>query len=143
MFKLNKRGFTLIEVLCAVSVFLIFTTLALSIFNKSIKVKKYNNYYKESIYFIEAIKNTLVYNSSSEEINKIKDKGSIVILEKDMNIDNVRNKSFLNTRDTSHLNYPYIVLNIEEREEDFLINIKNHFNKNKEISMEFYKEKER
>ncbi|QBD85119.1 type II secretion system protein [Clostridium tetani] len=124
MFKLNKRGFTLIEVLCAVSVFLIFTTLALSIFNKSIKVKKYNNYYKESIYFIEAIKNTLVYNSSSEEINKIKDKGSIVILEKDMNIDNVRNKSFLNTRDTSHLNYPYIVLNIEEREEDFLINIK-------------------
>ncbi|AAO36144.1 hypothetical protein K144313037_14120 [Clostridium tetani] len=143
MFKLNKRGFTLIEVLCAVSVFLIFTTLALSIFNKSIKVKKYNNYYKESIYFIEAIKNTLVYNSSSEEINKIKDKGSIVILEKDMNIDNVRNKSFLNTRDTSHLNYPYIVLNIEEREEDFLINIKNHFNKNKEISMGFYKEKER
>lgn len=143
MFKLNKRGFTLIEVLCAVSVFLIFTTLALSIFNKSIKVKKYNNYYKESIYFIEAIKNTLVYNSSSEEINKIKDKGSIVILEKDMNIDNVRNKSFLNTRDTSYLNYPYIVLNIEEREEDFLINIKNHFNKNKEISMEFYKEKER
>ncbi|RXI71632.1 prepilin-type N-terminal cleavage/methylation domain-containing protein [Clostridium tetani] len=143
MFKLNKRGFTLIEVLCAVSVFLIFTTLALSIFNKSIKVKKYNNYYKESIYFIEAIKNTLVYNSSSEEINKIKDKGSIVILEKDMNIDNVRNKSFLNTRDTSHLNYPYIVLNIEEREDDFLINIKNHFNKNKEISMGFYKEKER
>ncbi|RXM78424.1 prepilin-type N-terminal cleavage/methylation domain-containing protein [Clostridium tetani] len=143
MFKLNKRGFTLIEVLCAVSVFLIFTTLALSIFNKSIKVKKYNNYYKESIYFIEAIKNTLVYNSSSEEINKIKNKGSIVILEKDMNIDNVRNKSFLNTRDTSHLNYPYIVLNIEEREDDFLININNHFNKNKEISMEFYKEKER
>ncbi|CDI49733.1 hypothetical protein BN906_01737 [Clostridium tetani 12124569] len=124
MFKLNKRGFTLIEVLCAVSVFLIFTTLALSIFNKSIKVKKYNNYYKESIYFIEAIKNTLVYNSSLEEINKIKDKGSIVILEKDMNIDNVRNKSFLNIRYTSNLNYPYIVLNIEEREEDFLINIK-------------------
>ncbi|KHO38989.1 type II secretion system protein [Clostridium tetani] len=143
MFKLNKRGFTLIEVLCAVSVFLIFTTLALSIFNKSIKVKKYNNYYKESIYFIEAIKNTLVYNSSLEEINKIKDKGSIVILEKDMNIDNVRNKSFLNIRYTSNLNYPYIVLNIEEREEDFLINIKNHFNKNKEISMEFYKEKEK
>lgn len=143
MFKLNKRGFTLIEVLCAVSIFSIFTTFSLNIFNKSIKIKKYNSYYKESIYFIEAVKNTLIYNSSLEEINKIKGKGPIVIAEEDMNIDNVKNKDFLNNKGNSKVNYPYIILNIEEREDDFLVNIKNYFNINKKISMDFYREKEK
>lgn len=143
MFKLNKRGFTLIEVLCAVSIFSIFTTFSLNIFNKSIKIKKYNSYYKESIYFIEAVKNTLIYNSSLEEINKIKGKGPIVIAEEDMNIDNVKNKDFLDNKGNSKVNYPYIILNIEEREDDFLVNIKNYFNINKKISMDFYREKEK
>lgn len=143
MFKLNKKAFSLIEVLCAVSVFLIFITFALSIFNKSIKVKTYNNYYKESIHFIEAVKMTLLYNSSLEEINKIKDKEDIVIHKKDMNIDSVKNKSFLNIRGTSNLDYPYIVLNVEEREGGFLINIKNHFDEDKEISLKFHREKEK
>lgn len=143
MFKLNKRGFTLMEVLCAVSIFSIFTSFSLNIFNKSIKIKKYNSYYKESIYFIEAVKNTLIYNSSLEEINKIKGKGPIVIAEEDMNIDNVKNKDFLNNKGNSKVNYPYIILNIEEREDDFLVNIKNYFNINKKISMDFYREKEK
>lgn len=143
MFKLNKRGFTLIEVLCAVSIFSIFTSFSLSIFNKSIKIKKYNSYYKESIYFIEAVKNTLIYNSSLEEINKIKGKGPIVIAEEDMNIDNVKNKDFLNNKGTPKVNYPYIILNIEEREDDFLVNVENYFNINKKVSMDFYREKQK
>ena len=143
MFRSIKKGFSLIDVLCAITVFLILTTLALSIFSKSIKVKKYNNYYKESIYFIEAIKNTLIYYSTLEEINKIKERAPIVIARKDMNMDNVKNKSFLKTSENSNLNYPYMVLNIEEKEDSFLISIKNYFNNNKEISMTFYRGKER
>ncbi|MBE6065334.1 type II secretion system protein [Clostridium cochlearium] len=143
MFRSSKKGFSLIDVLCAITVFLILTTLALSIFSKSIKVKKYNNYYKESIYFIEAIKNTLIYYSTLEEINKIKERAPIVIARKDMNMDNVKNKSFLKTSENSNLNYPYMVLNIEEKEDSFLISIKNYFNNNKEISMTFYRGKER
>lgn len=143
MFRSSKKGFSLIDVLCAITVFLILTTLALSIFSKSIKVKKYNNYYKESIYFIEAIKNTLIYHSTLEEINKIKERAPIVIARKDMNMDNVKNKSFLKTSGNSNLNYPYVVLNIEEKEDSFLISIKNYFNNNKEISMTFYRGKER
>ncbi|MCG4579580.1 type II secretion system protein [Clostridium cochlearium] len=143
MFRSSKKGFSLIDVLCAITVFLILTTLALSIFSKSIKVKKYNNYYKESIYFIEAIKNTLIYYSTLEEINKIKERAPIVIARKDMNMDNVKNKSFLKTSGNSNLNYPYVVLNIEEKEDSFLISIKNYFNNNKEISMTFYRGKER
>ncbi|NME94850.1 hypothetical protein HF847_02375 [Clostridium cochlearium] len=143
MFRSSKKGFSLIDVLCAITVFLILTTLALSIFSKSIKVKKYNNYYKESIYFIEAIKNTLIYYSTLEEINKIKERAPIVIARKDMNMDNVKNKSFLKTSENSNLNYPYVVLNIEEKEDSFLISIKNYFNNNKEISMTFYRGKER
>ncbi|NSJ92087.1 hypothetical protein G7A79_23565 [Coprococcus sp. MSK.21.13] len=106
-------------------------------------MKKYNNYYKESIYFIEAIKNTLIYYSTLEEINKIKERAPIVIARKDMNMDNVKNKSFLKTSENSNLNYPYMVLNIEEKEDSFLISIKNYFNNNKEISMTFYRGKER
>lgn len=143
MYKLNKKAFSLIEVLCAVSVILIFTTFALSIFNKSIKTKIYNNYYKESIHFIEAVKMTLLYNSSLEEINKIKDKGEIVIHKKDMDINSVKNKSFLNTNKTFNLDYPYIVLSIDERDDNFLINIKNHITKYKEINFKFHREKEK
>ena len=57
---LVKKGFTLIEVLCSITVFSILFMTAISIQLNSFKVKKYNKDLYNSILIMEYVKNNII-----------------------------------------------------------------------------------
>lgn len=72
MFKLNKfKGFTLIEVICSLSIFAIIFAYIMNFQLRDIRLSKYNDEMNRAIEFVEALKNNIIYKWEYEEIRHI------------------------------------------------------------------------
>lgn len=72
MFKLKKvKGFSLLEVICSISIFAIIFIYIINLELRDIKLNKYNDNTSKAIEFIEALKNNIVYKYEYEEIKDI------------------------------------------------------------------------
>jgi prepilin-type N-terminal cleavage/methylation domain-containing protein len=78
---MNKKAFTLVEVMVSLSIFSLLFLFALSMEMTNIKIKKYNEDTRINLNFYEALKNNLMNNSSYNSLKAYS--GKTVYLEKE------------------------------------------------------------
>ena len=145
VFKSNKKkGFTLMEVLFSIqlfgTLFMIALTMQLSVIKVERETKQINNY----SLFMEQIKNTMIYNSTYDEIQNLNLQNRYYISEEFISVDKIRDKNIVNLFvETKPSKEPYLVVNIEDGKV-LKINLKLHakaINNFKIMECEFYKGK--
>jgi len=145
MYKLNeKKGFTLIEVLCSITLFSVLFMIILTMQLKVVKIQKYNKQIDNYTLFMEEIKNVMIYNSTYDEIEKLNLENKYYISEENIDFDKLREKGVINMFvETRPLKEPYLVISIEEGKV-LKVNLKlyaNIINNTKVMECEFYKGK--
>lgn len=145
MLKLKtKKGFTLIELLCSMAIFSILFMAALTIQLDSLKLKKYNKQLVVYSIFIERLKNTMVYNSTYNELQDLGLKRKYYISGDKILSGNVSSNEIIDLfSDIKPLKEPYLILNIEEGKV-LKINLKLYTKVSNDIKVmecEFYKGK--
>lgn len=142
IFKI-KKGFTLIEVLCSISVFIILFTAAFSIQLNTFKIKKYNGKIKNYTYVIEYIKNNIIYSLGYEElINLSHDGRKYIKLEDALKAEN-ENSNILSVFSSENPGKEYIEVDVEKGEV-LKIDLKlkaNIYGEYRDEECEFYKGK--
>lgn len=114
---LIKKGFTLIEVLCSITIFSILFMTAISIQLNSFKVKKYNKDLYNSILIMEYIKNNIIYNCSYDEIMYLNSMNKRYISCNDLNFHSIKDNNLINlVSDAVPDEEPYVVLSISGAE---------------------------
>lgn len=112
----NRKGFTLIEVLCSISVFIILFTLAFNVQLNTLKIKKYNEKMKNYTYIMEYVKNNIIYDIRYEDLMNLSCNGmKYVKLEDALKAEN-ENKDILNLFSDKNPRREYIEINIEKGE---------------------------
>ncbi|OFI07578.1 hypothetical protein CLOACE_01820 [Clostridium acetireducens DSM 10703] len=140
-----KKGFSLIEVMCSLTVFsILFIQLVVIQVNNN-KLKYYNYKMNEYVTIMEFIKNDLIYNSTYEEIIQLKNSNNIYITNENLKLDTIKKNNILNlfTNIKPH-EENYLVLHIHEKEK-LNLNLKIYgkvLNKNKIIECNISKEKD-
>lgn len=145
MYKLNKKkGFTLIEVLCSITLLSVLFMIILTMELKVLKVEKYNKQINNYTLFMEEIKNVMIYNSTYDEIEKLNLEHKYYISEENIDFDKLREKGVINMFvETKPLKDPYLVISIEDGKV-LKVNLKlyaNIINNTKVMECEFYKGK--
>jgi prepilin-type N-terminal cleavage/methylation domain len=145
MYKLNKRkGFTLIEVLCSITLFSVLFMITLTMELKVLKVEKYNKQINNYSSIMEQIKNTMIYNSTYDEIEKLNLEHKYYMSEENIDFDKLEEKGVINMFvETKPLKNPYLVISIEDGNV-LKVNLKlyaNIINNTKVMECEFYKGK--
>ena len=92
----TKKGFTLIEVLCSLSIFYIMFTAALTTQCSSINIRKNNSNLKSYCLFFEALRNNMEYNASYDEILQLKSDGKFYVSLEKMDIDTIKDSNLTN-----------------------------------------------
>ena len=87
MLKTNKRGFTLVEVLCSLAVFSIIFVCMMSYEVSSLNMKKDVKNTSNNVIMIENLKNNILYSMTFEELNKLKNDGKIFVKKADITLD--------------------------------------------------------
>ncbi|WP_368487846.1 prepilin-type N-terminal cleavage/methylation domain-containing protein [Clostridium sp. BJN0013] len=114
---LVKKGFTLIEVLCSITVFSILFMTAISIQLNSFKVKKYNKDLYNSILIMEYVKNNIIYNCSYDEILYLNNMNKKYINCNDLNFESIKDDNLVDLfSDVIPGKEPYIVLDVSGKE---------------------------
>ena len=145
MFQLSKKGFTLVEVLCSISVFSIIFICMMSFDKASLNIKNdiknINNY----VLTMEAIKNNIIYSMSFEELKELEKNKSFFVNGEDMNFDKSKTNIlsvFTNSRPTD---IPYMELTLFNDELNvYKVKLLLHTGKTKdleELQCNFYKGK--
>ncbi|MBC2580311.1 prepilin-type N-terminal cleavage/methylation domain-containing protein [Clostridium sp. DJ247] len=143
MLKLKiKKGLTLIEVLCSITIFSIIILLIISIQLSSIKIKKYSNdIYNYSI-FMEELKNVIINNTSYEELKNISLENKYFISKENIRIEKIKEIGITNIFVSNiEKQEPYLVINIEG-DEVLKVKLELHtkpLKKEKVMECEFYK----
>ncbi|KYH35676.1 hypothetical protein CLTEP_00690 [Clostridium tepidiprofundi DSM 19306] len=111
----NKKGYSIIEVVFSIAIFIIFSTTVLLISFNSLKLKAHNKEIERYIDFAEGIENILIYNYSYDDVIDIKNLNKCYIKNEDINIEilklnNLEDILMRNKPDEK----PYAVLSIEE-----------------------------
>lgn len=125
MLKLNnKKGFTLVEAICGVSIFSILLLFAVQIKVNEIKLNKMNHETIRYTYFLDALKKELISNASEEQIIDLESKGKIYVpkakIEEDDSIIDI-NSVFLCENDMSK--FPYVILHSQMEDNHFKITL--------------------
>lgn len=108
-----KKGFTLVEVLCSITIFAVLFMTAISIQLNSFKIKKYNESLDNSTLIIEHIKNNIIYNCDYDEISYLNSTNKRYINCNTLNFEHIKNENVINLfSDVIPSKEPYIVLNI-------------------------------
>lgn len=71
MLKTNKRGFTLVEVLCSLAVFSIIFVCMMSYEATSLNMKKDIKTVNNDVIIMENLKNNIIYSMTYEDLNQI------------------------------------------------------------------------
>ena len=143
MFKLKTRkGYILIEILCAMTIFTMLVASSIAVFYQSRKIKKIKNDNLNCFIFAEGLKNNIMYNSNYEDLCYLRENNKLYITKENMNLDKLKNKDILEIfKNDFKEDTPYIKLDIKGQ--DILkINMKlysNEKNKLKAVCCEFYK----
>lgn len=146
MCKLSKKAFTLIEVLCSIALFSLMTITAATVIISSFKMKLYNENLKNYTYFIEGLKNNILYNIESMDLLYMKENKQNFIHKENINMESLKKR---NLREILSENIPqeepYVVLNVQELQDEnkyYSINIVLKMSKDKQIKCEFNKGKD-
>lgn len=67
----SKKGFSLIEVICSIAIFLIFSCLIFNTRTLWSKVHSLSTEYNIATLFIDGLRNEMIYNSSYKDIEKL------------------------------------------------------------------------
>lgn len=138
----RNKGFTLIEVLCSITIFSILFMTVLSMQLNSIKVKKYSKEIYSYTAFMEEVKNSLSLNCSYDELEKLYFKNKIYISKENIVVGRFKEKGIeeLFEQDVPK-EMPYLVMNVEDGKV-LKVNLKLHaklLGKEKIMECEFYK----
>lgn len=110
-----NKGFTLIEVLCSITVFSLLFMTALSIQLNTVKVKKYNEEVSSCTLIMEHVKNNIIYNFSREDILGLYKTGRIYVNCNEIKFEDIEDIEAGNLfSDMKPVKEPYIVLNVME-----------------------------
>ncbi|MEY7999436.1 type II secretion system protein [Clostridium sp. Mt-5] len=110
-----NKGFTLIEVLCSITVFSLLFMTALFIQLDTVKVKKYNEGVSSCTLIMEYVKNNIIYNFSREDILDLYKNGRIYINCNEIKFEDIEEIEAGNLfSDVKPMKEPYIVLNVME-----------------------------
>lgn len=83
--KNKNRGFTIIEVMCSVTIFSIIFLTALSIKIATYKIKIYNDSVLKNIVFLESLKSEILSNLSDTELNELVNSNRVFINSENIN----------------------------------------------------------
>lgn len=140
----SKKGFTLIEVLCSVTLFAVLFMIVLTMQINVLKVQRYTKQVNSYSLFMEELKNTMIYNSTYDEIEKLNLEHRYYIPEENIDIDKLREQGVINMFvETKPLKEPYLEIKIEN-DKVLRVNLKlyvNVINSTKVMESEFYKGK--
>jgi|GEM_PF-2681355 len=125
MLKLkNKRGVTLIEAICSISIFSILLLFATQIKVNEIKLSKMNHDTIRYTYFLDALKKELVSNTSEEQIVELESRGKVYVpkekIEEDTSVVDI-NSVFLDKNDMNK--FPYVILHSQMENNHFKVNL--------------------
>ncbi|WP_411679216.1 prepilin-type N-terminal cleavage/methylation domain-containing protein [Clostridium thailandense] len=110
-----KKGYSLIEVMCSITIFSTLFITVLSIQINNLKIKSINNEIYNYSVFLEAAKNNIMYNCSYDEIQKLDFEKKYYISKENLQIDKIKDKGIQNLFVTEKpLDGAYLVINIEE-----------------------------
>jgi len=143
MFKSSKKGFSIIEVLCSMCILSITIVINTSLILNSLTIKRHNDNLQKYSYFVEALKNNLVYNLKFENLKLLESK-KLYINENDFQMDILKeNRLDEVIKYSSPDTEGYIELMLNEEEENYIISIKLYYPDEKiSIRTEWQGEKE-
>ncbi|MBV4418618.1 hypothetical protein KM800_04650 [Clostridium tyrobutyricum] len=136
-----KKGFTMIEVLCSICIFIMLFTTAFKIQLNVFKMQKYNKSINDCTYTVESIKNNMIYNLSYDDILKLDSNNMKYIEVNNFLKFNYTSDNILNLFSPIKPKGSYIEINIEKGE---ILKIKlksnqNSYGINRVRECEFYK----
>ncbi len=145
MLKLNKKsGYSILEVLCAISILSIMLSGILMLDLNNLKLKKYNNEIIRYTYILDTLKKEILFNCTYEDIKNITENNKKYISGEYLTIENIK-KLKLNQlfNEDVKLDDTYLEMNIVD-DTAFKIELNIHLmlkSKKDIIKCEFYKGK--
>jgi len=112
--SLNKKGFTLVEVLCSLGVFSITFICMTSFYISSLNMKKDIKTINNNLIIMETLKNNIIYSMTVEELVLLKTSGKIYIRKENMNFDKIKLKVMDVFSNQDSVEGPFIKLIISE-----------------------------
>ncbi|NFI38814.1 type II secretion system protein [Clostridium botulinum] len=138
----DKKGFIMIEILCALSIFIMLLAGALLTSKNASKIKCEYMEREKYIGFLQGVKNEVMYNFTYEDLNKLKEENKLYIHKDKMDWDFHQNKDtkilFTNIAPQKE---PYLEMKITEKD-IFKVNLILNYKERKEkkrVHCEFYK----
>lgn len=151
MFRLNKlKGFTLIEVICSLSIFSILFIYLSNFQFRNINLIKYNNEINGILEYVRALENNIIYKYEFEEIEEMCNEPLIngtankfYINKDEINLEVLKRDRFRDIVTKVHISDPYIELQLSHSGENvikiFLICHTDPYIKGKVIETSIYK----
>ncbi|APH14466.1 hypothetical protein NPD5_121 [Clostridium sporogenes] len=138
----DKKGFIMIEILCALSIFIMLLSGALVASKNASKIKCEYREREKYIGLLQGVKNEVMYNFTYEDLKNLKEENKLYIHKEEMNWDFHQNKDtkmlFTNIVPQKE---PYLEMRITETE-IFKVNLILNYEERKEkkrVHCEFYK----
>lgn len=108
--SLNKKGFTLVEVLCSLGVFSIIFICMMSFDVSSLKMKKDIKTMNNNVLIMGALKNNIIYSLTFEELEQLKTEKKFYINSENMTFDKIKIPLMDVFTDKAYNNSPYMEL---------------------------------
>lgn len=137
----DKKAFIIIEVLCAMSVFIMLLAGALVVSKNAYKLKCEHIKKEKYIEFFQGVKNEIMYNFTYEDLKNLKNKSKLYIQKDEMNWDFHEEKDIkMLFTDVVPKEKPYLEMKINE-EEILKVDLILNYGKMKEdhLKSQFYK----
>ncbi|AAK80060.1 prepilin-type N-terminal cleavage/methylation domain-containing protein [Clostridium acetobutylicum] len=110
MWKLrNKKGFTLIEVMCSFSIFSILFLFAVNLKVDELKMGKINDDIQNYTYYIDAVKNEIIFNDDNNDVEELCEKGKMYLSKNEIS-ENQYEADLKKIGKTNLNTYPYITV---------------------------------
>lgn len=110
-----KKGYSLIEVICSITLFSTLFITILSMQVNNLRIKKVSSEIYNCDVFMEAAKNNIIYNCSYDEIRKLDFEKKYYISKENLQIDKIKEKGIQNLFVANKpLDGSYLMINIEE-----------------------------
>lgn len=108
--SINKRGFTLVEVLCSLAIFSIIFICMISYDLTSLNIKKSIKAINNNVLIMEALKNNIIGSMTFEELEQLQNENRIFINNENMSFDKIENGVMNVFTNQASVEKPYIEL---------------------------------
>lgn len=140
----KKSGYSIVEVLCAITILSITFTGLITLELSNLKLKKYNEEIIRYTYVLDALKQEIMFNCSYDDVKNVFNSNRKFIAEENLTLERIKNLSLNELFDASvNTNNAYLSMTVTD--EDILkIDLELHLKlqrKENLIKCEFYKGK--